>query len=644
MLKQRNYFLFILSLLFVVEGFTQNTQPLKTTVTGEVKKSKTIKKKKAGTSAAGLTSDGLIKAAKVAAFKQNNYPKAKTYLFKALKRSPNYADVKLFLGRIYGWTNQYDSAKYYFESVLSKKPKYEDAWAGYVDLNYFANHYEEALANVNKGLKYLPKSKLLISKKKKIEAAIKKVKSVNVASTSKLKVSNGGIDSLSEPGNQPVPKLPGNAGNQPAEKIQLEYTNQPPVNKPAVQQPSTLSNSPANLDTASADDLIILARKAVFDEKNYEKGKAYLYRALRISPTYADVMIFLGRIHTWTNNYDSAKYYFESALKAKGDYEDAFIAYSDLEYWNDHYHLSLGLDETGLRFHPQSEDLIIRKIKNLIALKDYKNAELTVNEFLLTNKKNAAALALREQIRVLSAKNSFSVGYDFSYFNKQFANPWHLVGVEYGRVTDLGKVIARVNLANRFSTNGAQFEIDAYPHISKTFYAYMNVGVPLTNVGIFPLFRAGFSLYANLPAAFEAELGFRYLQFSGNPIIIYTAYLGKYVKNWLFSERLYMVPSDYSKTISASFSLAASYYIGGTSSDDVVGGTIGYGISPDDRANNIQLNTPERLGSYKMGLFYKRKISKFDVFSISQGLAVTEYLPGTHGNEFQFGIGVTHRF
>lgn len=642
MLKRRNYhFLFILIVLFVVKGFAQNDNPQKTIKHQEKKKSKTTKKKKGNVSTAGLTSDGLIKAAKVAAFKQNNYPKAKSFLFKALKKSPNYADVKLFLGRIYGWTNQYDSAKYYFESVLSKKPKYEDAWAGYVDLNYFANHYDEALGNVNKGLKYLPKSKLLLSKKKKIEAAIKKVKSVNVASSSKLKVSNGTVDSLSQPGNQPLPKLSGNPGNQPAEKIQLEYTNQPPVSKPA---PSTPGNSNSVLDSTSADDLIILARKAVFDEKNYDKGKAYLYRALKISPTYADVMIFLGRIHTWTNNYDSAKFYFESALKVKGDYEDAFVAYSDLEFWNDHYHLSLGLDETGLRFHPQSEDLIIRKIKNLIALKDYKNAELVVNEFLSTNKKNAAALALREQIKVLSAKNSIAVGYDFSYFNKQFGNPWHLVGVEYGRVTDLGKVIARVNLANRFSTNGAQFEIDAYPHISKTFYAYMNVGLPLNNVGIFPLFRAGFSLYANLPASFEAELGFRYLQFSGNPIIIYTAYLGKYVKNWLFSERLYMVPSDYSKTISASFSLAASYYIGGTSSDDVVGGTIGYGISPDDRANNIQLNTPERLSSYKMGLFYKRKISKFDVFSISQGLSVTEYIPGTHGNEFQFGIGVTHRF
>ena len=685
--RQLSFLLIFSFFLFSLPGFAQNkTSADSSHVKPQVKKRTGSKKKVVRKYLPGPSSDALLKAAKVAAFKQKNYPKAKELLFRALNRSPNYADIKIFLGRIYDWTNNYDSSKFYFQSVLAKNPANEDAAFGYANLEYFLDHYNDALSIVNSGLKYHPRSKDLISRKKKILAAIKnptlakKPLSVKTPSTTLVKINKANPDSLvsnstlnTSPGNEPAPKLNDTLGNQPPTAIIKENIPEDQKNLVLTTQPiqsrnekSNISNtgntgstggagnkgntntkgtSTANLDTSSSDDLLILARKAVFDEKNYEKGKGFLYRALKISPTYADVQIFLGRIYTWTNNYDSAKYFFDSALRLKPDYEDAIDAYSDLEYWRDHYHVALGIVESGLRFHPESQDLLYRKAKILTALKEYNNASMIVSELLRINPKNLDALSLRDNIKVLSVKNSLSVGYDFSYFTKQFGNPWHLVGIEYGRVTDLGKIVTRVNLANRFTTNGAQFEVDAYPHISKIFYAYMSLGVPLTNVGIFPNFRAGFSIYANLPASFEAELGFRYLKFSGNPILIYTAYVGKYYKNWLFSERIYLVPSDFSQTISASFTASASYYIGGSSSDDVIGGSIGYGVSPDDRANNIILGTDiQRLGSYKAGVFYKKKISKFDVFNISQGIVGSEYFPGLHGIEVQFGVGITHRF
>lgn len=74
------------------------------------------------------SSDGLLKAARKTAFDEDNYPQAKTYLYKAIEKSPNYADLRVFLGRIYTWTKNYDSARICFEEVLKQNPGYEDAW------------------------------------------------------------------------------------------------------------------------------------------------------------------------------------------------------------------------------------------------------------------------------------------------------------------------------------------------------------------------------------------------------------------------------------------------------------------------------------------------------------------------------------
>jgi hypothetical protein len=47
------------------------------------------------------SSDGLFQAARSAAFDQKDYPLAKRYCFKALEKSPNYADIRIYLGRLY---------------------------------------------------------------------------------------------------------------------------------------------------------------------------------------------------------------------------------------------------------------------------------------------------------------------------------------------------------------------------------------------------------------------------------------------------------------------------------------------------------------------------------------------------------------
>ncbi len=391
-------------------------------------------------------------------------------------------------------------------------------------------------------------------------------------------------------------------------------------------------------NSLSSDELFTKARNAAFEDKNYEKAKQLAFEALEKSPGYADIDIFLGRIYSWNHQYDSARIHFSKVLDTKPN-EDASVAYADLEYWNDHYQNSLEICNIALTVYPNSEALLLRKAKNLKALKSYKEAAVVTGQILKINKKNTGALALATSLKDEVSINKISISYENSSFDKQFDKAWNLGSISYGRQTKLGSVIARINYAKRFGTSGLQGEVDAYPHISKTFYGYLNFGYS-GDVGIFPEYRAGFSLYANLPKSFEGEVGLRYLYFT-SATKIYTASLGKYWKSFLFTARTYITPST--TDVSQSYSIAARYYIKGA--DDYIGLSLGTGISPDDNNQNIQYsNKQNKLASKKISADFNHTFLKWNIISLSAGLINQEYLPSVKGNQFNISMGLSHRF
>ncbi len=391
-------------------------------------------------------------------------------------------------------------------------------------------------------------------------------------------------------------------------------------------------------DNISSDDLFKQARTAAFNKKDYKLAIELSRKALEKSPDYSDIRIFLGRVYTWTDKKDSARIEFEKVLSRDKGNEDASIAYTDLEYWNDDPAKALNICENGLASHPDSKELLLRKSKCLIELKRFRDANDVVNLLLKADPKNDAARALAEKIKDLGSKNKIGISYDFTGFDKQFADPWHLASISYNRSTSLGAVIGRINYANRFTTSAVQFEADAYPRISKTFYSYVSGGVS-NKSGVFPQYRAGFSLYANLPKSFEAEAGFRYLYFS-DATWIYTASIGKYFKSYWFNFRTYITPDN--KNISRSFSFTTRYYFGGAY--DYLSLGLSTGISPDDRINNIQLGNKNKLKSNGISAGFYKTIHKLNIISITAGWMNQEYLASTFGNQYNFGLAYQKRF
>ena len=388
----------------------------------------------------------------------------------------------------------------------------------------------------------------------------------------------------------------------------------------------------------SSEEMFRQARSLAFDKHDYPAAMQRVKEALMQTPTDPDMLIFLGRLYTWGHRADSARGVFGRVLKEHPGYEDGYQAYSDLEYWNDSSARALAICSEGLRYHPRSVSLLRRKASILSGLRRYNEAKAAADSALETDPKNTEVRALLMKIRDYTAGNKIGVSYDYIYFDRQYNDPWHLVSVDYGRQTKMGSIIGRVNYANRFRSSGVQGEIEAYPHISPVFYGYVNAGYS-GNEGIFPRWRAGASLYANLPHAFEVDGGLRYLYFGSNTWI-YTFSLGKYYKNYWFNARAYLVPGG--NSISQSVTLTGRWYFGGA--DDYLHLALGTGISPDDRGNNQQLASVYSLKSQKIEVGWRQSLARLNIVYVNVQWLDQEYLPKTHGKQIDITIGYQRRF
>lgn len=393
------------------------------------------------------------------------------------------------------------------------------------------------------------------------------------------------------------------------------------------------------------DELFKKARNAAFTLKDYDLAISIARKALKGSPNYADIRIFVGRIYTWTDKPDSARMELQTVLKQKPDYEDALMAITDLEYWNDNYEKALEYCYQGLGYHPDSRELILKKIKILKAKGDYVDAYNTANELLIKNPADATIRVLLDDIKEASALNKIGIGYNLVWFDKGYPSrtPWQITSLDYTRMTKIGSVTARWNYGKRFGNTASQFEVDAYPHLAKGLYAYTNVGIS-DKQAVFPRFRAGLSLYKSLPYSAEAELGARYLHFSSNTWI-YVGGLSRYYKSFWFYGRVIVVPGD--NSYSRSLSLITRYFVRGA--DDYFHLGVNYGFSPDEANSVSAYNNLYDLKSKSITVGYKRSIARMNIISISASLQNQEYYSRskktiTSGNQLDMSISYQRRF
>ncbi|MCL6098000.1 MAG: YaiO family outer membrane beta-barrel protein [Bacteroidetes bacterium] len=383
----------------------------------------------------------------------------------------------------------------------------------------------------------------------------------------------------------------------------------------------------------SSDELFVKARDAAFNQKNRKLARELCKTILIKSPNYSDVSVFLGRLYTWDSMYDSARTVLTNVLRRDSTNEDAINAAIDLEYWSGNSPKALEYCNRGLGYNPTSSDFLLKKARVLDDLERYDEAFAVLEKLLSLNSSNSDALSFAERLKEKVRKNAIGVTYEYDKFDKTF-DPWQLGSISYSRRTPIGTAIVRMNLARRFGTNGAQYEVDMYPRFGNGIYSYLNFGY--SQDGLFPKNRYGASLYISLPLSFEIDGGFRLLRYSSDTWI-YTFALGKYYGNYWFSLRTFITPSV--EKASHSYSLIVRYYF--SSADDYLALSVGTGITPDETSIDLQGNW---LKSNKFGLEYQSKVSRVLILNVSGDYNSEEYLTDSFRTKLSFGMGIKFLF
>lgn len=193
------------------------------------------------------------------------------------------------------------------------------------------------------------------------------------------------------------------------------------------------------------------------------------------------------------------------------------------------------------------------------------------------------------------------------------------------------------NRSTRYGKEGVQFEAESYPVFSKKVYSYVGIGYS-NAMPVFPKFRAGYSLFINLPEAFEVEGGFRYLDFDKD-IFVYTLGASKYIGNWLINARSFLTPMD--NRIEQSYLLTTRRYFGEHNQYAFL--QAGYGISPDEN-RNIQLITNTSLKTYRISAGSWINITRTLQAQFEFGYSQNELSETVKNHQFFGTIGIAKKF
>jgi len=165
-----------------------------------------------------------------------------------------------------------------------------------------------------------------------------------------------------------------------------------------------------------------------------------------------------------------------------------------------------------------------------------------------------------------------SVGLGHTRFGG-FQDPWTDGSLAVAGITRPGTLVARLNRARRYGSEGTQVEFDAYPNLGRGRYGYLNFG--WSKATVYPHHRYGAEFFTPLSAPWEASAGVRHLRFPSSNVTLYTGSVGVYRGSWWFSVRPFVMPDDGDASVSAS--LAARRY--GQDRFDYWGLTFGLGAS-----------------------------------------------------------------
>lgn len=339
------------------------------------------------------------------------------------------------------------------------------------------------------------------------------------------------------------------------------------------------------------------ARKLAFNQQRKQAQDTLLF-ILTKYPDYHDIRSFLATTYSWDGEYKKARKEFSYILDKDSKRKETWIAAIKNELWANMPFVALEMSNEALKKFPNDAEILYLKASAQENTNNPLEALSTIQLVLNQNPDNQKAKEYKINLNKILRQNTIGINSSVDLYSETY-DPMQYYTFKYGRQTKYGSIIAKVNFNRRFNENGAQYEVDLYPKISKGFYAYLNLG--LSNSFLFPDVRYGAELYKSLPKSFEVSLGFRTLKYS-TTTTIYTGSVGWYNGNSYWSLRPYLTPGDSGTSKSGTL----TYRKYKSDAENYLGFTFGMGFSPENNQNNVSGNvaTFVDLKSQKLNVLY----------------------------------------
>lgn len=324
------------------------------------------------------------------------------------------------------------------------------------------------------------------------------------------------------------------------------------------------------------------ARNLAFNQQR-KQAQDTLSHILTKYPDYHDIREFLATTYSWDADYKKARKEFTSILDKDSERKTTWIAAIKNEIWADKPYVAIEMTSQALKIFPEDSELLYVKATAQEKTNSPLDALGTIQSILDKNPEDQKANEYKTSLNQELRKNAFGIKSNVDLYSKVF-DPMQNHTLKLSRQTKYGSIIGKLNLSRRFNENGAQFEVDLYPKITKGLYAYLNLG--LANTFLFPDVRYGAELYKSLPHSLEVSLGFRTLKYSSTTNI-YTGAIGWYTGNSYWSIRPYFTPGDGGTSTSA----ALNYRKYRSNAENYISFGYSMGVSPE--INQFKFDTAD---------------------------------------------------
>ncbi|WP_299215088.1 YaiO family outer membrane beta-barrel protein [uncultured Dokdonia sp.] len=283
---------------------------------------------------------------------------------------------------------------------------------------------------------------------------------------------------------------------------------------------------------------------------------------------------------------------------------------------------------------------LIVKAEQLITLKSTQLAKETISEIL--NLKNLTS-DQKYRLQLLIKKtysNQLGVNHEVLSFLKD--NPvqksWNTTSVQYQHYFGHHAVIARINYSDRFTNEGALYELEAYPVFSEKWYGFINLNA--SNTDFYQNYGVSMSSFHALGKGFEGEGGFRYFDFDTNDFFSMVIGVTKYTGKFYLNGRAFLGPKK-EDTFIQNYQFNIRYYL--ENPEDYLFVRLGVGISPDDRTRFTQIAANPDLTARYASLGIQKSIKKYS-FQTSVSYLTEDLSNNRNGNQIAFNLGINYRF